>query len=418
MVYISMQSETKLCQNCKKEFVIEQADFDFYKKMSVPPPTWCPECRMIRRIVWGNNSWKLFRRPDSLTGKELFSGLHRDAPVKVYEPAVWQSDAWDPLEYGQNYNFSRPFFTQFNELMHAVPWPSRTILRVTDSVYVNSVSDAKSSYLCFAGVGIEKSAYVISFTHVTDGFDLYESRHSELCYDSYMVDESDRVFFSVKCEDSVDIWFSKNLIGCMNCFGCANLRNKQYSIFNKPVGKDAYQKFIKEFKSGSSNVVEKMRIKSQEFWMKYPNRFTFAINTVNSSGEHIEHTKNVHRSYFVHEAEDLKYCQLLEDARDAYDYTDWGQGAERIYEAVAVGEEVADIKFSCECWPSSRGIEYSLLCRSSSDLFGCVGLKKKKYCILNKQYTKEEYKKLREKIIAHMNEMPYVSPRGQTYTYG
>jgi hypothetical protein len=34
--------------------------------------------------------------------------------------------------------------------------------------------------------------------------------------------------------------------------------------------------------------------------------------------------------------------------------------------------------------------------------FGCVGLKHKQYCILNKQYTKEEYEILLPKIIAHM----------------
>lgn len=35
--------------------------------------------------------------------------------------------------------------------------------------------------------------------------------------------------------------------------------------------------------------------------------------------------------------------------------------------------------------------------------FGCVGLKdKKEYCILNKQYSKQEYEELFPKIIKHM----------------
>ena len=36
--------------------------------------------------------------------------------------------------------------------------------------------------------------------------------------------------------------------------------------------------------------------------------------------------------------------------------------------------------------------------------FGCVGFKHKQYCILNKQYTKEEYEKLVQKIIKQMND--------------
>ena len=40
------------------------------------------------------------------------------------------------------------------------------------------------------------------------------------------------------------------------------------------------------------------------------------------------------------------------------------------------------------------------------------------YCILNKQYTKEEYEALVSKIIEQMNTMPYVDKNGVTYKYG
>ena len=31
--------ETKSCQNCKNDFIIEPDDFAFYDKIKVPPPT-------------------------------------------------------------------------------------------------------------------------------------------------------------------------------------------------------------------------------------------------------------------------------------------------------------------------------------------------------------------------------------------
>lgn len=40
------------CQNCKQDFTIEPDDFNFYEKIKVPPPTWCPECRLIRRLAY------------------------------------------------------------------------------------------------------------------------------------------------------------------------------------------------------------------------------------------------------------------------------------------------------------------------------------------------------------------------------
>lgn len=32
------QTETKICQNCQKEFIIEPEDFEFYQKIKVPCP--------------------------------------------------------------------------------------------------------------------------------------------------------------------------------------------------------------------------------------------------------------------------------------------------------------------------------------------------------------------------------------------
>jgi len=46
-----MNSKIKKCQNCSIKFTIEPEDLKFYKKIDVPEPTFCPECRMIRRFL-------------------------------------------------------------------------------------------------------------------------------------------------------------------------------------------------------------------------------------------------------------------------------------------------------------------------------------------------------------------------------
>jgi len=45
-------------------------------------------------------------------------------------------------------------------------------------------------------------------------------------------------------------------------------------------------------------------------------------------------------------------------------------------------------------------------------------LRNKQHCILNKQYSKEEYEALAPKIIQHMNDMPYTDKKGRVYKYG
>jgi hypothetical protein len=61
---------------------------------------------------------------------------------------------------------------------------------------------------------------------------------------------------------------------------------------------------------------------------------------------------------------------------------------------------------------------------NSEELFGCVGLKKEKYCVLNRKYSKEEYGALVPRIIQHMRDSgewgeffpPSLSPFGYNET--
>lgn len=100
------------------------------------------------------------------------------------------------------------------------------------------------------------------------------------------------------------------------------------------------------------------------------------------------------------------------------DLTYWSKGSELIYECSSVGRQCSSVFFSNECWDQLINSQYCSNCHSPSDLFGCIGLRKKQYCILNKQYTKEEYEELLPKIKKHMAEMPYTDKNGREYKYG
>ena len=59
------------------------------------------------------------------------------------------------------------------------------------------------------------------------------------------------------------------------------------------------------------------------------------------------------------------------------------------YQCGPVGH-TANSKFSCTLVRSDN-LEYSMNCYDCSDCFGCVGLRRKKFCIFNIQYSEEEY---------------------------
>lgn len=414
-----MNSETKICQNCKQSFVIEPEDFDFYKKINVPPPTWCPECRTKRRFMW-RNEWHLFRRPDFLDGKEIFSNFPKESYIRVYNKEYWWSDAWDSMQYGRDYDFSRPFFEQLKELFATVPWPSRaTIGDIINSDYTMNVGWLKNCYLVFNMDYAEDSLYVNSGSHIKNCVDCHIIRGSELCYESVNIANCYKAFFSLDCIDCHDIYFCGGCIGCNNCFGCYGLRNKSYCIFNRPYSKEEYIRKIKEFELDSAAFLGSQKQKIFDHWNLFPVKYTKSRKNVNCTGEYIQNSKNVYNSYRVVEGEDLKNCQiiLLGPAKDSYDQTLWGSGSERAYEVGQCGAGAYNIHFCWGVYGDVKDVEYSAYCTGSSNLFGCMGLKKKEYCVFNKQYSKQEYEKLVAEIKRHMDTLPFLKG-GRSYHYG
>ena len=63
---------------------------------------------MQRRMAWRNER-TLHRNKCAMTGKNVVSCFSKDSPFTIYERDIWWSDKWDPLEYGQKYDFSKSF---------------------------------------------------------------------------------------------------------------------------------------------------------------------------------------------------------------------------------------------------------------------------------------------------------------------
>jgi len=414
-----MESQTKTCQNCKNDFTIEPDDFLFYEKLKVPAPTFCPECRMIRRFAFRNQK-NLFKNKDHFTGEQLFSLIPPDSGISVITQEEWYSDKWDGTDYGEDFDFSIPFLNQLFNLHKKIPQFNLNVSRMVNSPYSGNAENLKNCYMVFNSRDNEDCIYgmgIYNSRNCTDCLDVYDS---EFCYDGFWIRNCNRTHFSEECIQCSNVSFSKNCVGCMNCVGCVNLRNKSYCIFNEQFSKEEFNKKLEELKIDTYNNIEELKILSRNFWKKYPKKYFQGVKNTNSTGVYVTNSKNVKNSYLVENAEDIKYSQYISTSpnKDCFDISVWGCGSELAYEYSASGTGVYNSKFLIDCWPNVRNIEYSLHCRSSNDLFGCVGLRNKEYCILNKQYVKEKYEELVPKIIQHMNDMPYIDKKGCVYKYG
>jgi hypothetical protein len=178
--------------------------------------------------------------------------------------------------------------------------------------------------------------------------------------------------------------------------------NAQYKLFNKPVTQEQFEQFI-----------QKLRQATRQEWSEYYQRYNDLIkesftryyqgaHNENSTGNYLYHSKNCLDTFLVTEGEQLRYCAHLVRTKDAMDYNYWGDGAELIYEVLGAGNNVSNIKFCNLCWSGCSSLEYCDHCFATQDSFGCVGLKSKRYCILNKQYSQTEYDRLLLKIKAYM----------------
>ena len=416
-----MTNESKICQNCKKAFPVDTDDTLFYEKMKVPAPTFCPMCRAQRRLAFRNERG-LYKRKCDFSGKEIFSMYASDSPVKVYERDIWLSDVWNPMDYGREIDWSRPFLTQLHELMLDVPFKSNNVIHGSNSPYSNNATDPKNCYLVFNTTSPEDSMYSNGVNFIRDCVDVSHVSRSETCYQSFWLQSCSRTHFSSQCADSSDLWFSRDCQGCMNCFGCVNLRNKNYCFFNQQLSKEEYEKRVADYNLRSRDGLDIAITHTRAFWEKFPLKEHQGLKNTDCTGSYVTNSKNVHDSFLVRESENIRYCQYLQEtpvAKDCYDYTTWGDTAEMLYEATSCGTGAHNCKFVWLVQENVHDQEYTMNCTQGSEyLFGCIGLRKKTYCILNKQYTKEEYEALVPKLKKHMEDVPYLDKAGRIYKYG
>ena len=399
-----MSSETRVCQNCNKDFIIEPDDFGFYEKVGVPPPTFCPECRLIRRLVYRNER-TFHHRICEKCNKKIISVFSKESGIHIYCQPCWWKDDWDGSQYAMEYDTNRSFIEQVNELFHKVPAMSLYGLYTTNvgTEYANMTGWLKNCYMVTYSDHCENVVHGSFVNWSKDSVDNLMGQKLELCYETINCTQCYETLFSVDCEGSSNLLFCKNCSGCNNCFGSVNLKNKSYYIFNQPYSKEEYSKRLEELYPSTSKKIEEGWEQAKKVWENAPQKYIHGWRNILSSGDYLNDTKNAKNCFIGFKLENCRYCSFVTGKlTDTYDFTNFGENSELMYEALQSGDQVSEGKFSWWAITNVQNVEYCMFVGSGSNLFGCVGLRRKEYCILNKQYSKEDYFELKEKIIEKM----------------
>jgi len=401
----------KRCKQCNGSYVIADDDLLLLGKLSpviqnesfqIPLPALCPNCRQQRRLGFRNER-ALYMRKCDLTGEDTLSVYPANSPHTIYSPEAWFSDKWDAKKYGRDFDFSKTLFEQLKSLFDAVPKLAIHVSGNENSDYVNLTGFCKNSYLNIACEYNEDCYYAERTIKCKDCMDTTETFNSELCYFSVDIFDSYQLFYSELCRNCSESVFLYNCIGCNNCLMCSNLRDKSYCILNKQYTREEYMEQYKDFIKNLSTEFDKFRNYFTKIKKEAVKKYCNNLQIENCIGDYIFKSKNCTYSFDIENSEDCRYCYAGYNIKDNLDMTNTTE-TELCYEGSSVGYHTYRTLFSVGIWPNSYDVMYSNTCKSCNNIFGCTGLKNSQYCILNKQYTKEEYEKLLKKILEYIKE--------------
>jgi hypothetical protein len=399
------------CNQCSTGFEITDDDLKFYDKVSpvfngkkypVPVPKCCPGCRDQRRLSWRNEK-TFYKHVCDLCKKIVVSLYPQNTAFPVYCNECWWSDRWDPLDYGQDIDFSRPFFEQYHELAKRVPHPAMSNdngIASENSEYCQDISFCRNCFYVLGAWKTQDSYYCRNCNSVKSTVDSDSvSIDSELVYESLDCQCLYRCAFMQNSENCSDCFFGFGLKGCRHCFGCANLRQKEYYFFNQPHSKEEYERKIREMELHRYSNLEAAKMQFRNFLLQFPRKHLNLQNCDGCTGDHLFNCKDTHDSYCLFNGQYSRFILRSDAVVYSYDIVQSG-GPQWCMDCLTVDNCYMTL---FNLWGSSnKNVIYSDSCKNAEQCFGCISVKRNKYCLLNKRYTVAEYEMLIPKVITHM----------------
>ena len=383
---------------------------------SLPLPPVAP-CEAVRNLYSYGNLRFLHRDKSAISGRSIISRYDPTDGYRVVSSDEFWSDAIDNREAGRDYDFSQPFFPQFAALLRRVTQLPLSAISCEGSDWTNGSKFARNCYLCFSAIETENCLYCMSQYFGHDNLDCVGAQKSRYCYDCLDIDECYECSHLQDCNGCDDCIACYDCRSCSHCIGCRGLDRAEYAIFNVPLGKAEFERQRAELRLdsrlGRRALIERFEADLQTD--AAPSRRN--ISTENCTGQYIRRSKNVVDSYYVDGGEDIGHCVIANRSRDCW--KGFAFDSELNYWSGPVNCQVTG--YSYTLWGGEH-IWYSYhLFNSCKYCFGCAGLKGNSYCILNKQYSKQDYFDLVPRIVSHMKSTgewgSYFPPKHSPHLY-
>jgi hypothetical protein len=291
-------------------------------------------------------------------------------------------------------NLEDLLFSQVHEWLKQFP-------NCENSDYVDIVFGSKNVYLSSCVLESENVAYSVQVknksANVYNSMLVYDACNN--IFSSRSIVKSYNIFYSSTIQNSSDLWFCVNMIGCRECLLCEWLENKTYCIRNRQYSKEEYELQKKYLLSQKDKFISTYNDILQRRWMNTWDTITGASNIM---------CFDIEQWYYNYAVKDGRNVCFSGDGNTMAHIMDaFSTGClqcNNLYAVMGVGYNANHIYCCIETAVNVSNCYYCYYLESSSFCFWCVWLKNKSYCILNKQYTKEERYAKVDEIFQKMEE--------------
>lgn len=283
----------------------------------------------------------------------------------------------------------RSLFAILLELIQSMQFPGMRHIHAENADYSDVVINSHTAYL--SSTVISWCENVVYSTSVKDhSRNVFESmmvrNNCENIFSSKSIIKSSNIFYSQSIHNCNNIRFSHNMIGCHECLFCDHLENASYCIWNTHLSKEEYIQKKTDILSQKAQFTEHYK-----YIVAIPWDNLLCTESEGRSNIECQHISNSYYCYNVNQGRNLFLHGSAKWAENSFDcYTGWSPRVNNMYAVTSSGDcEHIYCSGMIDEWSSN--LYYCMYCYSCSFCLWCVGLQNKSYCILNKQYSKEEW---------------------------
>jgi hypothetical protein len=388
----------RICVLTGEKWLMDEEELAWYRRFNVPPSKYSPTSRMIYLLSFFTG-YQWWYNKHAETGAPVITAVHPATGYKVLPDKEWFAKDFQVIN--TEIKPDQNFFEQLYSLSLKIPLnASRNYVEPENSVALASLGDINSYFVL--ACQSKNTLFSISARKTEDSCEIF---NCDAVSRSYQIVHSQRIHncrYVMESADCVNSYFLFDCRNCENCFGATNQRNKKYLWFNEQLNREEYEGRLSEVDFGSRQQMQEhtkrfeMFLKEKSIWPE-----NFNEKTENCIGEYLNGCHDCKYSFSISKpSQNMYWTAFNSGGEENVVFTCGGYGSHDVYYNAAVGGSFNTL-FSLF---SSRlqSCEFCVSCYDSEFCFGCVGLNKKKYCILNQQYTEEEYWKKVDEIKTKM----------------